>query len=269
MHDSTHFDDPRIRNGRAELPTCPSIETGLAPIPRRRTVSFPLCGGSGTREQSFPESLELLSVSCIEKTIASRHLFLTILARERNVPAINADGKLLPGNKLQRRMRVMSMLRGAWRAKLGVMAVVASLLFLSAADAPAEVMWGPRAGVGLDPEQLIIGLQVRPDPIAEDVYIQPNVELGFGDDHVIISVAVPVHYHFDTDSSTKPYAGGGFSFGVDSVDRDNGDDSDFEVSIDLIGGLEWMLDSGNIFFTEMKLGIGELHTMEFMVGLHL
>jgi hypothetical protein len=151
-------------------------------------------------------------------------------------------------------------------AKLGFAAALGLLVSM---PAPSHAfMWGPRVGVGLDPEQLVMGIHFRPDAIAEHLYVQPNVEVGVGDDHTILSFAIPLHYHFTTSSSTKPYAGGGFSFGVDSHDDDNGDDddSDFEVSIDMVGGLEWELNSGNGFLVELKLGIGDLHTMELMTG---
>jgi hypothetical protein len=153
-------------------------------------------------------------------------------------------------------------------AKLGIAAAIGTVIFMPATS--HALMWGPRVGVGLDPDQLIFGLHFRPDAIANNLYVQPNVEVGVGDDHTILSFAVPLHYHFDIDSSAEPYAGGGFSFGVDAEDDDddNGDDddSDFEVSIDMVGGLEWKLDSGNAFLLELKLGIGDLHTMELMTG---
>ena len=154
--------------------------------------------------------------------------------------------------------------------KLGMAAVLGFAVFMPT-PGHASIMWGPRVGVGLDPEQLVFGVHFRPDPIADNLYIQPNVEVGVGDDHTILSAAVPLHYHFETSSSTKPYAGGGFSFGVDSHDddndnNDNDDDSDFEVSVDIVGGLEWQLDNGNGFLVELKLGIGDLHTMELMTG---
>jgi hypothetical protein len=154
-------------------------------------------------------------------------------------------------------------------AKLGIMAVLGLGIFVPSSH--ADVLWGPRVGVGLDPEQLVFGVHFRPGQLTEDLYIQPNVEVGVGDDHTILSFALPLHYHFETDSSTEPYAGGGFSFGVDSHDDDNDngnddDDSEFEVSVDIVGGLEWQLDSGNGFLIELKLGIGELHTMELMTG---
>jgi len=157
----------------------------------------------------------------------------------------------------------MTMLRNL--GKIGIATALGLGIF--APSSHADVLWGPRVGVGLDPEQLIFGAHFRPGQLTEDLYIQPNFELGVGDDHVIISFALPLHYHFETSGSTEPYAGGGFSFGVDADDDDNGDDdSDFEVSVDIVGGLEWQLDNGNGFLVEMKLGIGELHTMELMTG---
>ncbi len=147
-----------------------------------------------------------------------------------------------------------------WWTVVGV-AIACAVGFSAPAQADS-VRWGPRVGVGLDPDQFIMGVHFRPGPIANDLYLQPNVQLGVGDDVTLFSVAVPLHYHFDTSFSAKPYAGGGVSMGVWSGDGDD----DFEVSIDLVGGLEWTLNSGNLFFTELKFGLGDLHDVELIGG---
>jgi hypothetical protein len=107
-----------------------------------------------------------------------------------------------------------------------------------------------------------MGLHFRPGAIAENLYLQPNVELGVGDDVTLLTLSMPLHYYFETDFSAKPYAGAGATIGAWFHD----DDSDFEVSIDLIGGLEWKMNSGNSFFTELKFGLGDLHDVELIGG---
>ena len=42
--------------------------------------------------------------------------------------------------------------------------------------------WGIRAGLGVDPDQLIVGAHWDLGEIVEHLRLQPNVELGFGDD---------------------------------------------------------------------------------------
>ncbi len=159
-------------------------------------------------------------------------------------------------------------------------ALPAAALVLAAAaaftppPARAEALWGPRFGAGIDPDQFLIGVHVRPGAISRDLYLQPNFQLGLGDDFTIFKFAVPLHYHFPTSTAAKPYAGGGFSLGLVDFDYDgrgpNGedfDDSEFEASIDLVGGVEWRLSSGNLFMTELLVGLGDLYDLELVVGM--
>lgn len=159
---------------------------------------------------------------------------------------------------------------GLWSVP-ALAAWVALALTLAAAQPvqASTVSWGPRVGASIDPEQFIGGLHFRPSAISRDLYLQPNVEFSVGDNFTVITLAVPLHYHFRTSTSAKPYAGGGFSVGSihwDDHGRNDFDNSNIEASIDLVGGLEWRLSGGDAFFTELLLGLGDLRDVELVVG---
>lgn len=125
--------------------------------------------------------------------------------------------------------------------------------------------WGFRLGLGDDPDQVILGIQQDLGEFVEHLRFQPNLELGLGDDHTIVSGTIPVHYRFQTDSSVTPYAGGGLQ--VAWIDREKGrDDTELEISPVFIGGAEWSLRKGSDLFLEFHLGTGDAHSAKLVVG---
>jgi hypothetical protein len=121
--------------------------------------------------------------------------------------------------------------------------------------------------VANDPDQVIGGIHWDIGELATDLRLVPNFEIGLGDDHTILVLNAPVHYLFrDVDAGFTPFAGGGVALGW--VDRDNGknDDSDFEVALKGIGGVEWTMKSGTAFFVELDLVIGDLHDFQVLAG---
>ncbi|MFN8177464.1 MAG: hypothetical protein U0167_06035 [bacterium] len=129
--------------------------------------------------------------------------------------------------------------------------------------------WGPRIGLSSNPDQLVVGAHLDAGRLAPRVRFQPALELGVGDHATILSVKAPVHYRFPTSGDIRPYLGGGVSVGFVSVDtgpfRDSHDD-DVNFALDVIGGLEWQLRSGNLFSLEMDLMAGDLADFELMAG---
>ena len=123
--------------------------------------------------------------------------------------------------------------------------------------------WGPRVGFAADPDQLVIGAHMDAGRLAPRVRFQPDAELGVGDNVVILSFTAPVHYLFKVSGDIHPYAGGGLTLGFVSVD--NGGD-DVEAAVDLIGGLEWSMKSGNLFFTEFDIMVGDLQDFQVIAG---
>jgi opacity protein-like surface antigen len=123
--------------------------------------------------------------------------------------------------------------------------------------------WGVRAGLASDPDQVVVGAQFRLGEWAPRVDFTPNVELGFGDDYTILSATAPALYGFRTKTNITPYVGGGVTLGY--VDRDSRD-SDFKVSLELMGGAEWELKNGNSFFLELDIPFSGFNDVQVLVG---
>jgi hypothetical protein len=127
--------------------------------------------------------------------------------------------------------------------------------------------WGLRVGVANDPDQVLAGVQFDFGDIVKRVYLEPNLELGVGDDHTIFAATGALHYRFNPQRSFRPYAGGGISLGLDYHDPPGrGSDTDFEIALRAIGGSTWILKSRREFFLEAALIFGDLHDVQIVAG---
>lgn len=129
--------------------------------------------------------------------------------------------------------------------------------------------WGPRVGVGFDPDQIIGGVHWDVGRFTPHLRLVPNMELGLGDDHTILSVTVPLHYVFrDVDVNFFPYVGGGLTLGLVNHDPpgDHDDDDDIEGALRGIGGMEWRWTEKTDFFTEANVVFGDVHDLQLMAG---
>jgi len=154
-----------------------------------------------------------------------------------------------------------------------------TVLLLSVLPAAAAEMglrgWGLRAGLASDPDQVLLGAHWDLGDVAPHLRMVPNVQLGIGDDATVLEGTLPVHYLFGkTDAGFVPYVGGGLAVAwIDFDHDDNGhgnddfeDDSDVELGAKVLGGLEWGMGSGNRFFLELNLGIGDIHDFQVVAG---
>ncbi len=129
--------------------------------------------------------------------------------------------------------------------------------------------WGVRAGFTNDIDQVVGGAHFNLGEFAPNLRLQPDVQLGLGDDHTTIYGTAPVYYRFGTGTRFTPYAGGGVSLGY--VDRDlpvgsNQDDSDFEFGGKATGGMEWPRPEGQAFFLELSLWFGDVHDAQIIAA---
>jgi hypothetical protein len=128
--------------------------------------------------------------------------------------------------------------------------------------------WGVRVGASADPDQIYGGVHFNLGEFAKDVRFRPTIELGFGDDVTTLEALAEVHYVFSKVQVWKPYVGGGIGLAyvnVDDNDNGNGDDSDTEFAFAIMGGAETKLKSGNGFFIEGKIGLGD-NDPDFKLG---
>lgn len=153
------------------------------------------------------------------------------------------------------------------RTKLLVAVVVLVTASTSAAFAQETSGWGVRFGLSDDPDQVVVGAQYDVGEVARHVHIVPNLELGLGDDVTLVTLAAIAQYRFGTVDRMRPYAGGGIEAGwIDVDDGPGDDDSDFEIQLDVVGGLAWPMSNGNEFFLELVLGFGDLQDAQIMAG---
>jgi hypothetical protein len=127
--------------------------------------------------------------------------------------------------------------------------------------------WGPRVGLTIDPDQVHFGAHIDYGNLARHVRLQPNVEVGIGDDLTLVALNFEAAYRFSSRWDVwTPYLGGGPS--VQFVGNDNGlgDGSNTEMGLNLLGGIDKGLASGSRFFMEAKLGLVDAPDFKFTVG---
>ena len=151
------------------------------------------------------------------------------------------------------------------------------LLFLGALGAalaaPAHAQTavggiGPRVGFSVDPSQIVFGGQAIVGEIAPKLTFDPSLEFGLGDHVTVIAANFDIHYHFDVQGTAwRPYAGGGVALNFLSFDYGPfQNNSDTAVGGNVILGAAVPTPSGNRFFSELKLGLGDVPTMKAVVG---
>jgi len=130
---------------------------------------------------------------------------------------------------------------------------------LAIASVPSFAGVGLQAGLSVDPDDFLIGVHFRSRDLAENLYVVPSVEAGFGD-VTMIAGNLDAHYQFKTSSDLRPYVGGGIT--VNWFDFDGG--SDTEVGGSILGGIDL---TPKIYF-ETKIGLGDVPDWKFLVGFH-
>lgn len=128
---------------------------------------------------------------------------------------------------------------------------------LLALAAPAFAGPGIHLGASIDPDDFLIGVRFKSKPLAENFFIVPNVEVGFGD-ITMVSGNLDGRFQLKTDSQYAPYLGAGLT--LVWYDFDGGSDTEFGGSI--LGGIQL----NEKWFFETKLGLGDVPDWKFMVG---
>lgn len=128
---------------------------------------------------------------------------------------------------------------------------------------------GPRVGLSISPDQIVLGGHLVVKEIAPDVTFNPNVEFGFGDNYTVIAVNLDGLYHFRIQNSAwRPHVG--FGLGINFIEADLPapfrDVSNTEVGANLIVGAEVPTQSNNRFFTEARFGLGDIPDLKIMAG---
>ncbi len=148
---------------------------------------------------------------------------------------------------------------------------ISALALVPATALAAEVVTtgiGPRVGFSSGPDQVVFGGHVVIGEVAPDITFDPSFEVGLGDNLTVLAFNFDLHYHFDTNTRWRPYAGAGATISVVSYDSDTygNRDSNTDAGGSLILGAGVPTASGNRFFSELKLGLGDVPDLKFMVG---
>lgn len=128
--------------------------------------------------------------------------------------------------------------------------------------------WGPRVGLTIDPDQVHVGAHLDFGNFARRVRFQPNVEVGFGDDLMLAAFNFEAAYRFRENWDVwTPYLGGGLGLNYTKYDGPGArDDSNSDIGVNLLGGIERGLSSGSRFFTELKIGLVDSPDAKVAIG---
>ena len=146
--------------------------------------------------------------------------------------------------------------------------LVAGLLPASA-HAASLTTFGPRFGVSISPDQLVLGGQLAIAEVAPNVSLNPSLELGFGDDRTLIAMNADMYYHFAVQGTDwTPYAGLGVGINVIEFDRPApfSDESDTRVGLNIVLGTDVPTGRGSTFFAEARFGAGDIPDLKIMAG---
>lgn len=129
--------------------------------------------------------------------------------------------------------------------------------------------FGPRLGVSVDPGQILFGGQLVMGEVAPKLVFSPSAEIGLGDQQTNVAFNMDFDYRLAIQGSEwAPYVGGGIGIDFASFDRSGpvADGSDTSVGANFIFGATVPTRSGSKFFSELRLGIGDLPSLKLMAG---
>lgn len=128
--------------------------------------------------------------------------------------------------------------------------------------------WGPRFGVSSGPDAVHVGAHFDYGNFAEHVRFQPNIELGFGDHVNVYAFNAEAAYRFSSQwDAWTPYLGGGLGANIKSIDvPGGGTDSQSDLGVNLLGGIEKGLSNGDRFFLELKLSLNDVPDTKVTAG---
>jgi len=139
------------------------------------------------------------------------------------------------------------------------LSLVAVLAAISATPALAQDA-GLRGGVSIDPDQFYFGGHIETSPLVDRLHFRPNVEVGIGENLMLIGANMEFVYKFPQRGGWGFYAGAGPALNVIMIE--DVDDSNVEAGVNVLLGVE---SSRGLFF-EFKLGVLDSPDYKFGVG---
>ena len=137
------------------------------------------------------------------------------------------------------------------------------------AETAAATAFGLRAGFGLTPDQVVVGVQGQlAGKKMKAFHLAPSVDFGFGDNLTTICGNLDLLLAFGLPGSESSlYAGLGptlaywdYSSGVASA-------NDTEIGLSLVGGARFGMGSKNAYSAEVRFGVGDIPDVRILVGI--
>lgn len=133
------------------------------------------------------------------------------------------------------------------------------LVLLSSTPAFAQDP-GIRGGISVDPDQFYFGGHLETSPLVDRLHFRPNLEVGVGNDLMLIAANMEFVYKFSTRRAWNLYAGAGPALNIYMIDGAN--DSELDAGFNVLAGVE---SSRGLFF-EFKVGAIDSPDFKFGVG---
>lgn len=137
------------------------------------------------------------------------------------------------------------------------------LMIISTANAQ-EGNFGARLGLGLNPDQFVIGAQFAIGKKAGVARIVPSVDLGFGDNVTTFDFNADFLFRLKVENTGFSFFGGGGPT-LGFVDYKGGSDWNFGLS--LVGGVELPLIAGHPATLEARFGIGDIPDFRLLLAI--
>ena len=159
--------------------------------------------------------------------------------------------------------------------KLAIMtlAILASLMtlaaFASTAAAGSFTYYGPHMGFAQNPDETVIGGQLQWNGVAPRMAFVPSVDLGFNDAQSVLMVNADFHYQLTHDTAWQPYVGAGVGLQAWSDEQAAAGTNDRKAGGQVIVGAATRNNTGGRFFTELRMGFGDMPDLRMTVGLNL
>ena len=125
---------------------------------------------------------------------------------------------------------------------------------------------GPRLGMTVNPDQFHFGVHFDFGDISNNLMMQPNLEIGIGDNLTVVAPTFELDYRFRPDwGAWTPYLGGGI--GPIFYSHENGN-SNSEVAVYMQFGIGKgsALNRSGHFFIEGKLGLADAPDFKGTIG---
>ncbi|MEW5923709.1 MAG: hypothetical protein AB1746_06955 [Candidatus Zixiibacteriota bacterium] len=126
---------------------------------------------------------------------------------------------------------------------------------------------GPRAGMGINPDQFVFGAQAVMGRMLKIANLASSIDVGFGNNvtDVTFNADLQLTLLRPPKSTTSFYGFAGPTIAY--FDPDKGD-SDTEIGLSVGGGLKIPMGTSNLYNLEARIGIGDVPDFKLLLGIY-